>query len=279
MADVLDLALGALTARRCGELYAAVAAAGGAVGTQHEYLKKAKTWGASAVERGWFKANPWESVKKVGERDDSRDVSLRVDEARKFRSKALALATAGDEGALSVLIILSCSLRPSEVVQLEARDVDDSGAVLWVAGARLKTKNTRRPIRIDDAELRALLLARAKAVGGGDTRLFSIDRNEVTQAAKAIATAAKVPVVDSRALRRTFATLDARRGSSLDALAFNMGHGSDGKARTAKQRSSRAPSSRARRVACSACSTAARRRRRPLARSSPPFRPFRIPPQ
>lgn len=233
--DALELPLPSLTPRRCIELYTALANTKGvAVGTHHELLKRAKTFGLWCVDRAWFKTSPWAEVKKLGERDDSRDINLRIDEGRKFRDKALALALKGDEQALSALIVLMCSCSPHEVVQLTGRDVDNGGAVLWIAGARLKTKNRKRQIDVVDEKLRALLLVRKRAVGD-DALLFNRNRNLVTEACKRISKVAGVPVVDARAVRRTFATLDARRGSSLDSLAFNMGHGADGKAKTAQR--------------------------------------------
>jgi integrase len=235
MAGALKLPLGSLTARRCDELYKALADTPGvAVGTHQKCLKDGRGWGEWCVQRGWYKTSPWAKVKRLGQSDDSRNVSLRVNEARKYRDAALRLAGGGDEGALTALIALSCSLRPSEIVQLAARDVDDDGALLWVAGKRLKTKNTRRSITIADEELRQLLVERARGLAP-DALLFDHDRGFVTDAAKRVAAVAKVPVVDARGLRRTFATLDARRGSSLDAVAFGMGHGADVKAATARQ--------------------------------------------
>ena len=235
MAEVLDYSLGMLTPRRAQEAYEAYANKKGvAVGTQHQAIKVARTFGEWCAKRGWFKASPFASVDKIGERDDSRDVSLRVDEARAYRETAVKLARKGDTGALTALIALTCSLNPSEIVQIAGRDIDDDGAVLWIAGRRLKTKNRRRQIAIADEELRDLLVAAAARVPKSEP-LFPYDRVFVTRAAKRIAKTAKVPVVDARALRRTFAALDARRGSSLDSLAFNMGHGADSKARTARQ--------------------------------------------
>lgn len=235
MADALDLPLGSLTPRRCDELYQALADTKGvATATHQKFRKDARTWGEFCVKRGWFKASPWANVEKVGKLDDKRDESLRVDEARKYRDTALRLAREGDAGALTTLIVLTCSLRPSEIVQLTARDVDDDGAILWVDGDRLKTANTRRQIAIVDEDLRQLLVARAKGLAPG-ALLFDRTRAFVTAAAKAVAAAAKVPPIDARGLRRTFATLDARRGTSLDSAAFAMGHGSDGKAVTARR--------------------------------------------
>lgn len=235
MADAIDLQLASLTPRRCKELYESLASVPGVeVGTHHKLHAFAHGWGTWVAKRGWFKLNPWGEVERIGRRKDHRDVALRVDEARALRDTALRLAGDGDQHALAALVVLTCSLRPSEVIQIVARDIDDDGHVLWVDGPRLKTRNTRRAITVADDDLRALLVAAAGAKAPTE-RLFPRERKWVTAAVKHTATIAGVPLVDSRALRRTFATLTARRGASLDDLAFAMGHGADGTARTARR--------------------------------------------
>lgn len=224
--------LGALTANRAKDLYEELANSGAAGGTHQRCLRAAKTWANWCCERGWFKVSPFATVKALGAADDSRGVCLRIVESRKYVETAKRLAVEGDSGALASLLVLMCSLRPNEVVQLTAREVDDGGAVLWIDGV-LKTKTTRRQMTIADKDLRALLVAQAKGLAT-NARLFGTDDPEwVTPHARRVAEAAGVPIVGCRELRRTFATLDAKRGTSLDMTAFSMGHGADGKARTA----------------------------------------------
>src|SRR5262249_53958407 len=91
-ADALDLALSALTERRCSELYTAIVDSGIAAGTQHRFLRTAHAFGEWMVKRHFMKANAWANVERVGQRDDSRDVVLREDEADKFRDVAVKLA-------------------------------------------------------------------------------------------------------------------------------------------------------------------------------------------
>lgn len=237
LGDVRDSPLAVLTPRRCENLYVALATSGKyQPSSHHMMLRWAKTWGTwlAHSRRRWLRENPFAAIEKIGERADHRSDALRVSEARTFREKALALASKGDDGALGALIALTCSLRPSEIVQIAARDVDDDGAVLWVAGATLKTRNTRRPLEVADVELRPLLARRTDGKAPAD-RLFPYKAPWVREAAARIAEAAGVPPVDARMLRRTFATLAARRGRSLDDLAFSMGHGADASARTAQR--------------------------------------------
>jgi integrase len=233
----LESPLSSLTPRRCDNLYHALATSGAcAAGTHHLALSVARRFGRWCAHRRqrWIRENPFEAVEKIGEAADHRSESLRIDEARAFRTTALELAASGDVGAISTLIALTCSLRPSEIVQIAARDVDDGGAVLWVAGAKLKTQNTRRPISVEDNDLRGLLVRLSKGRNPDDL-LIPHHPRYVARAGERIAAAAGVPTVNARILRRTFATLAARRGRSLDDLAFSMGHGADANARTAQR--------------------------------------------
>lgn len=236
LGEVVDSPLSAVTPRRAESLYGAVTASGCAPATHHFALKMAKTFGEWCAHRRrrWIKENPFAAVEKIGEPADHRSESLRVDEARQLRDKALELADGGDIGAVVALVVLTCSLRPSEIIQIAVRDVDDSGAVLWVAGDTLKTRNTRRPLEVADERLRALLVRSAAGKAPTD-RMFPFESHYVARTCKRIAEAADVPSVNARELRRTFATLAARRGRSLDDLAFSMGHGADGRARVARQ--------------------------------------------
>lgn len=234
-AGALDLPLSNLTARKAGELYVAYAEQDGvSAGTNHRALRACKAWASFCCKRGWFKVNPFTDVETMGAAADLRDVCLRVDEARAYMQTAKDMVRAGDGDALAPLLCLMVSLLPSEIVQIVARDVDDGGRILWVAGATLKTRNRRRKMVIQDEDLQQFLAARAEGKDR-DARLFSPDKELVTASVRRVAAAAKVPTVGARELRRTFATLDAQSGSSLGAVAFNLGHGSDGKAQTAKK--------------------------------------------
>jgi integrase len=235
--ELLDCPLSALTSRRADSIYTNLATSGEyEAGTHQMSLKVAKAFGAWCAHprRRWLRENPFTGVEKIGKVADHRSESLHVAEAREFREKGLALAECGDVGALAALLALLTSLRPSEITQITARDVDEGGAVLWIDGANLKTANTRRPIEIQDPELRALL---ARFVDGKapTDHLVPHAKNFPTRAAQRIAEEIGVPNANARMLRRTFASLAARRGRSLDDLAFSMGHGADERASTARR--------------------------------------------
>lgn len=233
MSNVLSKPVSQLTATHCDHLYTALVDSGEfAASTHHRMLEAARTWGswiAAAPKRRWVTENPWKGVERTGTRKKSNDECLRGDEANALRAKAYELAETDDEGALAVLIALMCSCRPHEIVQIRACDVDLGGALLWIDGERLKTENTRRRIRVKDARLAALLKKRAAVVqlatGESTARLFAHDRDFVADSTKRLCAAAGVRIVDARTLRRTFATLAAETGESLDDVAFTMGHG------------------------------------------------------
>jgi integrase len=88
---------------------------------------------------------PLGGIKVNGVRKEGKD-QLHVDEARKFVATALMAA---DPLALAAATMIVTGCRPSEVLSLRARDVDDGGALLHVYGT--KTKKAKRPIPVDPA--------------------------------------------------------------------------------------------------------------------------------
>jgi integrase len=237
LGDVLNEPLSSLTARRAESLYTKLATSGDyKAGTHQMSLKVCKAFGGWCAHprRRWLRENPFAAVERVGKVADHRSESLRVNEARAFRKKAFTLAAGGDLGAVAALLALLTSLRPSEIVQITARDVDDGGMILWIAGTRVKTANTRRPMEIADLELRALLVRLAKRKAPSD-RLIPHFCDFPYKATLRIAEELGLPKTNPRILRRTFASLAARRGRSLDDLAFSMGHGADANAATAQR--------------------------------------------
>lgn len=109
-----------------------------------------------AKPRKWLKSNPLAEVKGEGKRKHGK-AQLRIDEARKWQAHALALAEAGESGAVAALLTL-CGVCATEAVTLRVRDVDDGGRLLWVAEQEAKTEERQRQIEIPDW-LRPHLLA------------------------------------------------------------------------------------------------------------------------
>lgn len=230
MASALESPLTALNHHRCKELYRMVVTAGDwQPGTHHRVLERAKTWGlwCAHKDRGWIKVSPWSDVEPIGKRPDHRDDVLRNDDARLWLAEAFKLAHKRDTGAVAALIALVMNLRPGEIVQIEARDVDDNGRVLWVAGDRLKTHTSRRQIEVPDV-LRPILLKLKDGKEPTD-RIIPHEKDYVREASKWICERAGVPPIDARGLRRSHATLQARRGVALEDIGDSMGHADRGK--------------------------------------------------
>lgn len=228
--------LASLTPRRAEAAYQAAIKTVGP-GTQRLTLATGRAFGAWCAHRRrrWLRENPFQEVEAVAAHPDHRGESLRIDEARKLYEAAVGQAAGGDLGALAALVALVCSLRPSELAQIQVRDVDDGGRVLWVAGATLKTSNTRRRMEIADGTVGDLLAAGAKGRAADELLFRLVTRRGILENVKRVCNAALGRAVTPRELRRTFATLASRAGRSLDEVAFGMGHGADANARTARR--------------------------------------------
>lgn len=170
------------------------------------------------------------SIKPTGEVRAGKD-QLRIDEARRFVAVALE---AGDPLAVAAATMAFTGLRPGEAMALQARDVDDGGAVLWVPGT--KTKAARRQIPVD-AEFQPVLLAAATGKGAGEL-LFDHEpqrRRVAKDACKArrdallrrvhqLCRAAGVPEVCAHSMRGLNATLRKTGGASDDSITRALGH-------------------------------------------------------
>lgn len=82
---------------------------------------------------------PLGGIKVNGVRKEGKD-QLHIDEARKFVATALMAA---DPLALAAATMIVTGCRPSEVLSLRARDVDDGGALLHVYGTKTKKASAR----------------------------------------------------------------------------------------------------------------------------------------
>lgn len=230
MDSAADLPLRALDHRRCTTLYRDVASSGKfEPSTHHKALEMSKTWGAWCVhrDRGWIKVNPWQDVLSIGKAKDNRGNVLREDATVLWMKTAYGLAERGDLGAVAALIVLHCDLRPGEVVQIAAHDVDANGWVLHVAGDELKTFDSRRKIGLP-ARLRALLLA-LKEGKGDEELLFPRKAPWVAEQSKRISAAAGVRKINACGLRHTNASIQAREGRPVEEIGDNLGHADHGR--------------------------------------------------
>jgi len=124
------------------------------------------------LKQGWTRFNALDGVEGIG-RSKHGKPQLRIDEFRKFASKAMELAQAGDDGALAALMTGLVGLRAEEVTQRVVSDLDDEGRVLWIEKA--KTEKGNRRVEVPEM-LRPLLLQQTERKKPGDFHLRDRDR-------------------------------------------------------------------------------------------------------
>jgi integrase len=228
----VDEGLGEITPARAAKLYLDETARRGRFGrpvaaaTHRGLLRSAKGFFRWAVERGYLKTNPFDSVRPVG-RVNVGKTQLRIDEARRLCAVLVENAPT-DDGAIAVLLQLMLGLRSSEVLHRQVRDVDDDGRVLWIPSG--KTKNAKRRLLVPEA-LQPLL--RRLTIGGPPERiLIGGERNRAHCAdflwhrVHRYCDLAGVPRVCPHSLRGLHSTLALEAGATSGAVAAALGHGS-----------------------------------------------------
>lgn len=208
-----------LSKERCQLLYDDLAKRT-AVDTHRNTLNQARTFGRWAEKRGFIRGNPLLEVEGIGRRKRGKH-QLRIDEARAFMSVAMALARAGDRGALGALMALVMGMRASEILRLEGRDVDDGGRVIWISDA--KTEAGKRTLYVPP-ELSELLVAARE-----DARIFPTTEHQwLNRQVHKLCALAGVPKVCTHSLRGTHATLGTEFGSSSLVVSQALGHANEG---------------------------------------------------
>ena len=201
--------------------------------SQLNTLAQAKSLMAWCDKQGWLPSgSPLRNVEPVGTRRQGKP-QLRVDESRRFLSKALEL---GDRGSVAAACCLILGLRPGEVVGRVARDVDDGGRLLWVP--KSKTKAGKRRVEVPEP-LQALLEALAASwpdetskrpedpLFGRKSKKGRIWAHTLTwmrKQTRKLTTAARVPYVPPHGLRGTHATIALGAGASGHVVAATLGH-------------------------------------------------------
>jgi integrase len=189
------------------------------VDTHRNALNECGMFGRWAARKKLIVADPFAEIEPVGKRRRGKP-QLRLDEARKLLDVTVPAAEAGDRGALVVALVLLTGLRASEAAMLGARDVDDSGRLLWVAVSKTDAGVRRLAV---PAPLVEPLAAAAK--GGGP--IFPVtSRFWVRRRVTAWCKAAGVPVVSPHGLRGTHSTLAQEHGATSHVVAAALGHSS-----------------------------------------------------
>jgi integrase len=123
--------------------------------------------------------------------------------------------------------MLHLGLRQGEVGARRVRDLDESGAALWITGG--KTRNAKRRLVVP-AFLRPLLLQQIEKKQPDDL-IFVEDDKPPTHSyfwlrVKMICDEAGVPRVCPHSLRGLHATLALEAGATSESVARSLGHGS-----------------------------------------------------
>ncbi len=172
------------------------------------------------VKKKWLARNPLEEVEGVGKRKHGKS-QLRVDEARRWLERAVALADDGEAGAVAALLALVMGMRANEIVSRVVRDLDDDGKLLWIPDS--KTEAGRRTLQVPEL-LRPLLKALAEGKSP-EAKLFGHHwRDWVRKWVKRICEAAGVPKVTAHGMRGLHSTLAVENGVSAHVVAASLGH-------------------------------------------------------
>lgn len=111
--------------------------------THQGLLRLAKEFWRWLVRRELAQTNPWAEVEPIGRAKSGKVQPVETD-ARSLDRFLFERASAGDEGALAILVQLYLGLRPSEVLALTVGAC--SGDAVYVPGT--KTKNARRKLEL-----------------------------------------------------------------------------------------------------------------------------------
>jgi integrase len=148
-------------------------------------------------------------------------VSIAIDEARRWIATAIALADAGDVGAVAAMLALLLRMRAGEIVSRVVRDLDDDGRLLWIPDS--KTEAGKRTLRIPDL-LRPYLQLLA-ADQRPDALLFGKHwRDWIRKSVGRVCELANVPVVCAHSMRGLHSTLAMDAGITGQVVAASLGH-------------------------------------------------------
>lgn len=213
-----------ITPARARQLLAAVTA-GGSSEYHRSVLRAAQGFARWCVEHRYLKVDPFATLRITGPRPAGKQ-QLRVDEARRWSTAALAeIERGGYDGlrSLGALTLLLVGCRPSELLAVTGRDVDDGGRLLWLAPLGGKTRAARRQVEIPEL-VRPYLVARAAQVGP-DGRVFgTYTYRWLSRATHRLCRLAGVPRVCAYSLRGLHGTLAVTAGSTSAQVAAQLGH-------------------------------------------------------
>lgn len=211
---------------RCRQLYADLVGKQ-AADTHRNTLAEARTFFRWCIRQHWLGANPLDGVEGQ-ERRKAGKAQLRVDESRKLYDALLRDLTKPGKrpGAMAVLCALVLGMRASEIVGLQVRDVDDGGALLWVAAEGGKTDAARRRVLVPP-DLVTGLNALAKGREPDEPLLGTHWRDWPREVTQRYCDHLGLPQVTAHGLRGTSATMAYEAGQAGLAVAALLGHTSE----------------------------------------------------
>lgn len=200
------------------------------VATHQEALKWTRAFWRWAVERGYVRRNPCETIRPLGKRNRRKPQIETLTELHRFKERAFARAYAGDRAALGILVSLYLGPRSGEVRGILARHVDRAVVPrLVVAGT--KTENAYRAIRVQAPEVWELLCRAADEAKSPTERLIPHHQQTLLARVKEIGREIGLPeeVADKltfQSLRGMAASLATQGDAAGAAIASLLGHSS-----------------------------------------------------
>lgn len=177
-----------------------------------------------AVTRGYLKANPFESVQTIGQVNKGKR-TLRMDEARRW--VRAAEADPHPVGGLAAWACLALGVRASELLQREARDLDDRGRVLVIdeqaEGSSVKTKKSERRVTLPP-RLQARFMKLSAGLAPNERLFGKMTKGTLLDHVKRLCEVAGVPTVCTHGLRDTFGELTLEVEGQLAATSRHLGH-------------------------------------------------------
>ena len=183
-------------------------------------LAETKTFFDWCVKKTWIATNPLAGVEGVGRRNHGKE-QLRINEARKWISRAMELGREGKTGAIAAMMTLLMGMRSSEITSRVVRDVDDDGRLLWIPDS--KTAKGRRTLQIPDP-LRPLLTGLCTGKKSHELIFGARDRGWPRAWVQRICREVGVTVVTAHGQRGLHSTLAVEEGVTPRAVADALGH-------------------------------------------------------
>ena len=218
---VLPEPLATLSPKRAKDLYQSLS--GLAVDTRLNMLALAKSFCRKAKELDWTETLLLVDVKGEGRRRCGK-AKLTLDESRKYLATCLVQATSSDpmvrQAAIAACMPLVFGLRSGEVLNRQAKDIDDNGRILRITSA--KSRAGIRSLQVPDW-FRPHLLDLAKSLKP-EERIFPREKTWLHRHVVSICKLAGVSRVVPHGLRGTHGDLALVAAATPLQVSQALGH-------------------------------------------------------